>query len=194
MVETRVRSALVETMITGRLGKADPEGDPGVIISEVRERTLVHMAGNADYLARATAISLPTSAGRVATDGGTRVLWLGPDRWLLIGPTAPFGEWERRLAGAAPHGGFNEVTFGRTTLRLRGPRIREVLAKGCPLDLDAGVFSAGRCAESLLGHLNVLLECRAVSTFEVTVTRSYGADLLGWLKRAAAEYGFEISA
>ena len=191
MVDAAPRSALADHLTPGRFGA---EGHTGIAISEVRDRTLVNLAGDGDILATATGMSVPRSAGETQSAGDDRLLWLAPDQWLLIGPATPFGERERQLAAAAPDAAVNEVTFGRTTLRLAGPHARDVLAKGCPLDLDSDVFGAGQCAQSLLGHLSVLIECREPDVLEVTVTRSYGADLLHWLTTAAAEYGYEVSA
>ena len=194
MVEAQARSAITEQLTPGRFG-AEFDGDVGVTISEVRDRTLVHIAGGpalSDATQAAAGLALPLDSGSVAIEGETRLCWLGPDQWLLKTAPAPFGEWERKLAAAAPDGAFNEVTHGRTTLRLRGPKARDVLAKGCPLDLDPGVFTPGHCAQSLLGHLSVLLDCVAADEIHVSVTRSYGVDLLDWMREAAAEYGFLI--
>ncbi len=193
MVDATPRSAIADQFIPGRYGVA---GNPGVTISEVRDRTLVHLAADpaiADSVKSTTGLDLPTHAGGVGVGDGQRLCWLGPDQWLLKTAPAPFGEWEQRLAEEAPAGAYNDVTHGRTTLRLSGVNVRDILAKGCPLDLHPAAFSSGQCAQSLLGHLNVLLDCIAEDVFEVTVTRSYGADLFEWLREAAAEYGFEIS-
>jgi sarcosine oxidase subunit gamma len=194
MVEAQARSAIAEQLTPGRFGA---EADAGVSVSEVRDRTLIHIAGDPAISGAVQATSglmLPLDSGSVAIGGESRLCWLGPDQWLLKTAPAPFGEWERKLAAAAPDGAFNDVTHGRTTLRLQGPKARDVLAKGCPLDLDAGVFTPGRCAQSLLGHLSVLLDCVGPDEIHVSVTRSYGADLLHWVREAAAEYGYRIEA
>ena len=194
MVEAQARSAIAEQLTPGRFGA---EADAGVTVSEVRDRTLIHIAGDpaiSGAVQAASGLVLPLDAGSVAIGGESRLCWLGPDQWLLKTAPAPFGEWERKLAAAAPDGAFNDVTHGRTTLRLQGPKARDVLAKGCPLDLDAVVFTPGRCAQSLLGHLSVLLDCLGPDEIHVSVTRSYGADLLHWVREAAAEYGYRIEA
>ncbi|MBT6094842.1 MAG: sarcosine oxidase subunit gamma [Rhodospirillaceae bacterium] len=194
MVDATPRSAIAEQLVPGHFGV---DGNPGVSISEVRERTLVHLSGNpaiAEGVKSATGLDLPLQAGGVSITGDQRLCWLGPDQWLLKTAPAPFGEWERKLASAAPAGAYNDVTHGRTTLRLTGPNARDVLAKGCPLDLHTQAFSPGQCAQSLLGHLSVLLDGIDEDTIDVTLTRSYGGDLFEWVSEAALEYGYVISA
>jgi sarcosine oxidase subunit gamma len=43
------------------------------------------------------------------------------------------------------------VSGGQTTLHLHGSHVRDVLAKGCPIDFHPRVFGIGQCAQSHLG-------------------------------------------
>ena len=199
-------SALAGHMTPGDYGA---QGARAVTLSEVSAMSLVHIAGDGNGAAAVLGVELPGNAGGVAVSGGVRALWLGPDTWLVKAPVAEFGEWAGRIATALPNAAVNDVTHGRVTIRLEGPSARDVLAAGCPLDLHERAFAPGhscsridmKCAPghaaaSLLGHFNVLIECLgpepSPDTFEVTVTRSYGRDLLSWLERAAAEFGYRI--
>ncbi len=186
-------SALAGHMTPGDYGA---QGARAVTLSEVSAMSLVHIAGDGNGAAAVLGVELPGNAGGVAVSGGVRALWLGPDTWLVKAPVAEFGEWAGRIATALPNAAVNDVTHGRVTIRLEGPSARDVLAAGCPLDLHERAFAPGHAAASLLGHFNVLIECLgpepSPDTFEVTVTRSYGRDLLSWLERAAAEFGYRI--
>lgn len=196
------RSALEVAFQPGDFGAPSDTGEPGVTLAEGPGETLVHIAGDAADAAfmaaveAATGVALPADSGAVnaGSDGDKRLLWLGPDQWLLKTEASPFGDWERRLAAAAPMAAFNEVTHGRTTINVSGVHARDTLAAGCPLDFHRSAFRPASCAQSLLGHLNVLIECRSDDSFDVSVTRSYGVDLAAWLTRAAAEFGYRISA
>jgi sarcosine oxidase, subunit gamma len=199
MVDAQPQSALTDALISGQYGADGAPGDSsGITLSEVRGQTLVHIAGDsadsgfADGIMSATGLRLPTQSGQITIGDDKRICWLGPDQWLLKTSAAPYGEWQQRLAEAAPSGAFNDVSFARTTLRLTGPNVRDVLAKGCPLDLHPAVFTPDRCAQTLLGHLNPLIECLAADVFEVSVTRSYGVDLFEWVCTSAAEYGYQV--
>lgn len=58
----------------------------------------------------------------------------------------------------ADHGGAAvDVSAQRTTVRLRGAHARDVLAKGCSLDLNSTVFGPGAAAQAMLGLTAAIL-------------------------------------
>lgn len=59
----------------------------------------------------------------------------------------------------------------RTALALRGPRARTRLAHLVPLDLDA--MQPGHCAQTLMGHLSVLLLQHAPDHYELQCGASF---------------------
>ncbi len=74
-------------------------------------------------------------------------------------------------------------------------RVRELLAKGCPLDLHPRVFDVGQCAQSHLAKAPILIrQLDREPAFEIVVRRSFADYLWVWLEDAAAEYGFEVDA
>jgi sarcosine oxidase subunit gamma len=86
-----------------------------------------------------------------------------------------------------------DLTGGRLALRLSGKRARDVLAKGCRVDLDPRAFGPGRAAATIIGHVETLvIQADAAPTFDLIVGSSYAASFLDWLQHAAAEYGYEL--
>ena len=76
---------------------------------------------------------------------------------------------------------------------MSGPSARDVLAKGCPLDLHPAVFGPGDCAQTLLAKANVTLRCVDDSPrFELIVRRSFAEYAALWLHDAAMEYGCAV--
>ena len=137
-------------------------------------------------------VELPTAASTYAKNADTTVIWLGPDEWLVTGTSLAGPELEARLREAvAPHGGVAvDVSGQRTTLRLRGPHSRDVLATGCALDLRPRGIGAGAAAESMLGRAGVIL--LAVDgrgdDYRILVRSSFARYLADWLLDAVAEY------
>ena len=94
------------------------------------------------------------------------VLWLGPDEWLVVaapGEAEPLvAELESRLAGG--HRSVVDVSANRVVIELAGASRLELLSSACPIDLDPRSWTAGRCAQTLFGGAQVLLQERASDT------------------------------
>ena len=136
-------------------------------------------------------VDLPTPNTWVPTDEG-RAVWLGPDEWLLTSSTQAPHELEAEAGAAvAPLGGSaTDVSAQRITLRLKGTRARDVLAKGCALDLHPRVFGRGRSAQTTVGQAGVVLLALtdAGDDYVVLVRSSFAGYLADWLVDAALEF------
>lgn len=139
--------------------------------------------------------ALPLQPNSVARNDSTTVLWLGPNEWLIVVPdgaaAALVADVQRVL-----HGHFfavTEVSGGQTIVALRGKHVRDVLAKGCSLDLHPRAFGPGRCAQSHLAKAPILLyQLDDEPVFELILRRSFADYLWLWLLDAAAEFGLAI--
>jgi methylglutamate dehydrogenase subunit D len=189
------RSALDRVLAPGYYGvEADV---PGVVISEHTGSALASVMGRrgktADLCTRAKerfGVDLPMTPRRV-TDGRVHFIWAGPERWLAEAPNETPGTFERNLREALS--GLASVTSqsdGRSIIRISGPKAREVLAKGVPLDLDPLVFGPGDTAMTVVAHINVhFWQTDAVPTYDFAVFRSFSANFCEWLLEASAEFG-----
>ena len=129
---------------------------------------------------------LPEPPGRVAEVRGRTALWLGPDEWLVVGDDGEQRAIEDAFGDALS---VVDVSGQRTTLELRGPRARDVLEKGCSLDLHPWRFAAGRCAQTLLARADVVLwQVDDEPRYRLLVGRSFAPYLVHWLVDAMAEY------
>ena len=139
--------------------------------------------------------ALPTTPSTIVAGHDTPVIWLGPQEWLVTSERRDGEDLEATLRDAvSEHGGAAvEVSAQRTTLRLRGAHARDVIAKGCSLDLHPAVFGKGAAAQTVLGHAGVVLiplsdngtDCRII------VRSSFARYLADWLIDAAEEFGVD---
>ncbi len=143
---------------------------------------------------------LPATPNTVATAGIRQLLWLGPDEWLVIGPEADARWIERALRSAlgepdpatAGFGSVVNVSAGRTVLELSGPAARELLEKGCALDLHPLVFRPGQCAQTLVSHAEVVLhQISDTPAYRLLVRTSFARYLALWLLDAMQEFRHE---
>lgn len=176
--------------------------DAGLTVRERPYRAYVNLRGDAtstEFTAgvrKVAGIDLPTEPNTVVEGDECRALWLGPDEWYIVGAPGCEAELVEALenALAGQHFAVNDLTSGLTTLELRGRRVRDVLAKGCTLDLHPRSFGAGQCAQTLVAHAGILIRhVDDTPTFEITVRRSFADYFWVWLEDAALEYGMAVA-
>lgn len=137
-------------------------------------------------------LDLPTTPATSAEAAGTRAIWLGPEEWLVTSSCASPSALEAELRAAiGAHGGAAiDVSGQRTTLRLSGSRARDVLAKGCSIDLHPRVFRAGSAVQTMLGLAAVVLIALDDNgtDYRILVRSSFARYLAAWLVDAAGEF------
>jgi sarcosine oxidase, subunit gamma len=124
--------------------------------------------------------------------GSHPLLQIGPNRWLVVDQRDRLDGLTSGLEHATSAGfAVTDLSQARTVLRIAGHKARDVLAKGCSLDLHPGSFSVGSCAAtSVSGLAAILISVDDTPTYDLYVPRTYGLYAWGWLCEAAAEYGY----
>jgi sarcosine oxidase subunit gamma len=83
------------------------------------------------------------------------------ERWSRAYACGEYGvppcEGSRQEALDGRPAAVTEVGESRTCIRVAGPRARDLLAKGSPLDVHPRVFAAGACAQGQLAKATVLI-------------------------------------
>jgi sarcosine oxidase subunit gamma len=93
------------------------------------------------------------------------------------------------------HASVFDQSGSRVLLELRGPRARDVLAKGVSIDLHPRAFRTGDVAVTTASHLAVhLWQVADEPVYRLLVVRTYFNSLWRWLAASAAEYGCEVLA
>lgn len=139
-------------------------------------------------------LELPCQPLTSIGDAMAEAWWLGPDEWLLLtSPAAAEGFRDRLRAfdwSAAPALSLVEITQRQLGLEIGGASASWVLNAGCPLDLDPTAFPPGRCARTLFGKAEVVLQRRsdAIDTFYLECWRSFMPYVWRRLQGAAAEH------
>ncbi|MFH8735653.1 sarcosine oxidase subunit gamma [Streptomyces sp. NPDC017964] len=133
---------------------------------------------------------LPREHGETTSSGAHTAFWLGPDEWLVLSQTEEgVAAAELREALAADPGSVVDVSANRTTLELSGPAARQVLEKGCPLDLHPRAFGPGRAVSTTVGPIAVLLwQVDDGPTYRLLPRSSFADYLARWLIDAMHEY------
>ena len=190
--------------------RLDAGADWGVWLGERAFQGQINLRGDPgnktfmDAVAGVLGARLPTkpntSAGAENLCDGPRALWLAPDEWLVVSDAGAAAGLADSLAEATAGcgGSITDVSDARTVICLSGRQARDVLTKGCPLDLHPAAFHPGQCAQSLLARATVILyrgsdePAASGASFDIHVARSFAEYLWTWLEDAAGEYGVRI--
>jgi len=139
----------------------------------------------------AIGIELPLEPNRSTGSSAQAALWLAPNEWLLLTPqdrqTGLVEDLERTLAGE--HFAVNDISSGQTLISVTGAAARELLARGCSIDLHPRKFAPGCCAQTLFAKTTVLI-CQwedSPPAFGLIVRRSFADHLWTWLADAARD-------
>ncbi|MBR3189984.1 sarcosine oxidase subunit gamma family protein, partial [Bosea sp. (in: a-proteobacteria)] len=138
--------------------------------------------------------TLPTTP-KIASGAAHDAIWSGPDQWLLRAATRDgFGSLLEALAAQAA---VSDQSDARAALRLSGPRVRDVLAKGVMLDLHPTAFGVGDTALTSVAYIGVhlwrLADGPDGSVFEIMVARSMVGSFWSWFAASAAEFGCRVA-
>ncbi|MBB6418115.1 sarcosine oxidase subunit gamma [Streptomyces sp. AK010] len=204
--ETLRRSPLAH--LEERMREAAVTGARGVTLTELPYLTMVNLrvdpsSETAGRIETALGAPLPRRCGDTAASGPRTILWLGPDEWLVLSPPEeavasrepegvalrePEAVALRDALGSDP-GSVVDVSANRTTLELSGPCARQVLEKGCPLDLHPRAFGPGRAMSTTVGPVSVLLwQVDDAPTYRLLPRSSFADYLARWLVDAMSEF------
>jgi len=127
--------------------------------------------------------------GQVTASADRWVLCVRPGRWLLLQPPEEPGvsaaRWEGDCAGFAT---AVDLTSAFRVLDVAGSAAREVLARGCRLDLDPESLPAGRAARTIVAQVPVILAARA-SGFLLLTPATTARHFSEWLTATARPFG-----
>ena len=194
MNEPSRRSALEGHDRVGRFGARSGDG-PGIVLAQCRPRSLAQINGApeaaefAESLGGAAAGAAPNRSFRA---GEVAYMWNGPGRWLAESAELPPRELVERIEVALGARGTSatDLSHARTVLRISGPAAEDLLAKLCPIDVEA--MRAGGSAMTLAGPFHVQIVKSGDEVFRLYVVRSFGLAAWGMLCDEAAEFGGEV--
>ncbi|EJL30857.1 sarcosine oxidase gamma subunit [Novosphingobium sp. AP12] len=169
------------------------ESDHAVSITTLQRRPLavlrLHKPAAEMIAAVSTLLNLPLpDTSQVAERGESRVFRVAPGEWMLVGVAAT--NVERQLAEADADLGLwhcAEMTDAYTVLTLTGQDARDLLAKGCSLDMHPRALAAGHCAGTLLAQIDLLVHKVTEDRYELYCDRSWAGHVVAWLQQTETE-------
>jgi len=161
-------------------GVGEPTG-LALRIWEMPPRGMIDLRGDANNegfraaVKQATGVDLPLTPRTSSAWGEIKILWLSIDQWLIICPRGRTSEFIGALEAAlkGQHIAITDVSDMRAVIRLEGDGVREVLLKGCSLDLLGKDYEPGTVRRVRFAEIAALIQIIDAQTIELYVFRSY---------------------
>ena len=138
---------------------------------------------------RLDGLSFPSSL-KSTSNSNTRILWIGPNNWLVFSSVLELLEKEKNQFNEADFA-ITDISHSRTIIELEGNLVNEVLKKGCPLDINS--LKDGDCANSVYNRISITIDFISESPKKVRILglRSYGESLHHSVTDACLEFGYD---
>ncbi len=183
---------------TASISSKNSVSERGVIAGWDHAWSAVNLRGNPDDpafcagVARALGVELPVAVCSTQLGKDLKIVWAGPDDWFVLSKSRSPADIEKALRAelVGQHIAVTDVSSNYTVLNLSGPRVRELLAQGCPLDLHPRQFKVGQSAGTVFFKASVWLwQTDDTPTYEVLVRNSFRDYVWLMLEHCSAESG-----
>lgn len=194
-LDTQRRSPVQHLATTMRA--AEVVGERGVSLKEIAFVPQLGVRARPDSpsgraVEQALGVPLPAVCGETTGDAqGLHAVWLSPDEFLVIDVSRTQAPGEADAAAEALEGLPGQVldlSGNRTILALSGPSARQVLEKGCHVDLHPREFPVGHVVSTLLGPVQVIIHRSAEQTFRILPRSSFADYTARWLIDGMEEF------
>ena len=134
-------------------------------------------------------LGLSLENSKVLSNKDTRILWTGPNTWLTLSKKENISEIIKKNCNSENFA-VTDISHSRVVIQIEGIYSKEVLKKGCPINLNA--FEKNNCAGTVFNGINIVVDCidNNSNTFNLLTLRSFGESLYHHITDASLEFGY----
>ena len=135
-------------------------------------------------------LKFPEATMQVNSNKDTRILWSGPSNWLLVSTKKDVLNSIQKICDDKNFA-VTDLSHSRAIIELKGSNSKEVLKKGCPINLNE--FKVNNCANSVFHGITITIDMISndPETFRIFALRSFGESLYHSITDACLEDGFK---
>ncbi len=184
---------MADLQATAPLGKTHEfAADGGGVTLTVRSGfamvQLFAKTGKAGDLARK--MGIVSDPGKATVTNSFTAVPLSPGQWMLVAEDS-YGvafapDIAKKVAGL---GHVSEQSDARVGIRVAGPNARDLMARGCRLDLHESVAKKGFCAQTQMAQIGVLIhQVSDAPVYDLYVNAGFARSFWHWLTETAAQF------
>ena len=135
-------------------------------------------------------LKFPEATMLVNSNKDTRILWSGPSNWLLVSTKKDILNSVQKICDDKNFA-VTDLSHSRAIIELKGSNSKEVLKKGCPINLNE--FKVNNCANSIFHGITITIDMISndPETFRIFALRSFGESLHHSITDACLEDGYK---
>ena len=189
-------SALKNTHIKGLFGDHEGKNDNELLkVSELTDFLIIQIF---KYSSSAIAIenirldnlNLKNEALNISCNINTRILWNGPNNWLLVSSKK---ETIKEINEKLPVTDFaiTDISHSRAIIQIEGNNTKEILKKGCPFNFNE--LKKDTCLNSIYNGMSVTIDMLDDNPGKVRIftLRSFGESFYHSITDACLEFGYK---
>ena len=189
-------SALNATHNKGLFGDHEGKNDDELLkVSELKDFLIIQIV---KYKSSSTAIenikidnlSLKNETLNINCNTNTRILWNGPNNWLLVSSKKEIlKEINEKLLEA--NFAITNVSHSRAIIQIEGKNTKEILKKGCPFNFNE--LKKDICLNSTYNGMSVTIDMIDDNPDKVRIftLRSFGESFYHSITDSCLEFGYK---
>ena len=127
---------------------------------------------------------------QVNSNNDTRILWNGPNNWLIVSIKKNILSSIRKICDDKNFA-ITDISHSRAVIELKGSNVKEILKKGCPINWNE--FKMNNCANSIFHGITITIDMidNNPETFRIFSLRSFGETFYHSITDSCLEEGYK---
>ncbi|MDC1129098.1 sarcosine oxidase subunit gamma family protein [Candidatus Pelagibacter sp.] len=189
-------SALKNTHIKGLFGDHEGKNDNELLkVSELSDFLIIQIVKYKNSLTaieniKIDNLNLKNETLNISCNINTRILWNGPNNWLLVSSKKEIlKEINEKLLEA--DFAITNVSHSRAIIQIEGKNTKEILKKGCPFNFNE--LKKDTCLNSIYNGMSVSIDMLDDNPDKVRIftLRSFGESFYHSITDACLEFGYK---
>ena len=138
---------------------------------------------------RIDGLEFDVQSPKVSSNKETRILWSGPNIWLVISRKENIIETIKEKCSDKDFA-ITDISHSRSVIQIKGIQTKDILKKGCPLNFNE--FKNNNSAGTVYHGINIVVDFvdNNPDTFNLFTLRSFGESFYHHITDAALEFGY----